>query len=66
MIHYAVADLDLQIKGRGGGGGGGQSQKNSFSALQALVWSKTKGEARAPRAPNLDPPLLIVEACILP
>ena len=65
MMHYAVTDPDLQIRGEGGGGShsdpeirGGGLEKNIFSALRASVWSKTKGEARAPRAPTLDPPLL--------
>ena len=35
-----------------GGGGGGRSPKKSFSALRASLWSKNKGEARAPRGPS--------------
>ena len=31
---------------------GGRSPKKSFSALRASVWSKNKGEARAPRGPS--------------
>ena len=61
MMHYAVADPDLQIRGGSYSDSeirGEQSQKNVFSALQTSVWSKTKGEARAPRVPTLDPPML--------
>ena len=55
----SVADPYLQM-GWGGGGHpdpemrGGGSQKNFF---QASVWSKNKGEARAPQAPPWDTPL---------
>ena len=45
---------DPAIRGGGGGGGG---LRNIFSAPRASVWSKNKGEARAPRAPPLDPTL---------
>ena len=41
----------------GGGGGGGGGLRNIFSAPRNSVWSKNKGEARAPRAPPLDPSL---------
>ena len=38
--------------------GGGSVQKQFFSALWALVWSKIGGGGgAAPRAPPLDPPL---------
>ena len=50
-----------------GGGGGGQpdpaireeavAKKYIFPPLRASVWSKNKGEARAPQTPPLDPPL---------
>ena len=55
----AVADPDLQIRGGGhpnpkirGGG-----LKKISSTLRASVWSKNNGEARAPQAFPLDPPL---------
>ena len=65
MMHYTVKDPDLQIR-RGAGGshpdpeirGGSGLEKKFFSALRASVWSKTNGEARAPRTPTLGPPLL--------
>ena len=47
---------DPAIRG-GGGGEGGSGLRNIFSAPRASVWSKNKGEARAPRAPPLDPSL---------
>ena len=52
MYYITVADPDLQIRGVGGGGGKGVSKK-IFSAFQASVWSKNKGEG----SPALDPPL---------
>ena len=48
---YSVADPDLQIRGRGGGGA---VSKKIFAALR----TKNKG-GRGPRAPALDPPLLL-------
>ena len=64
-----MLDSDLQIRGRGrgefghpdpdirgGGGGGGRAPKKSFSALRASFWSKNK---RGPRAPSLDPLLVV-------
>ena len=57
-----MADPNLQIR-RGGGDGhpdpeirGGGLQKH-FSALRASVWAKNKGAG--PRAPSLDPPLIL-------
>ena len=66
MMHYTVKDPDLQIRRGGGGshpdpeirGGGSGLKKKIFSALRASVWSKTNGEARVPRVPTLDPPML--------
>ena len=53
FIKYSVADPDLQIRG-----GGVQS---IFFGLQASFWSKNKGVGgRAPRAPPLDPPPVLV------
>ena len=33
------------------------AKKYIFPPLRASVWSKNKGEARAPQTPSLDPPL---------
>ena len=50
----------------GGGGGGGGTPKDFFSALRDSVWSKNKGGGhRPPRAPPLDP-LLLVKAMFIP
>ena len=56
-----LSGRSIPSDGVGGGGGhpdpemrGGGSQKNFF---QASVWSKNKGEARAPQAPPWDTPL---------
>ena len=62
-----MPDPDLEIRGVGVGrsskpldkGGGAGLSKKFFSAVRASVWSKNKGGAWAPRAPPLDPPLLI-------
>ena len=63
-----MADPDLQIRGEGGACHpdlhleirGVVSKKNIFSALRASVWSKYKGAG--PRAPTLDPPVLMFVA----
>ena len=47
--HISTTYPDLQIRW---GWGGGRSPKKSFSALRASLWSKNKGEARAPRGPS--------------
>ena len=57
-----MADPDLQIRAGGGGGGGGaalgrkgggaRSQKNFFSVLWALVWSKNKGGEQGSLGPS--------------
>ena len=63
----SVADPDLQIRGGGGEGGWlghpdpeirgvGRSPKRFVSALRASFWSKNK---RGPRAPPLDPLLVV-------
>ena len=49
-----MPDPDYEITG---GGGEWQVSKKFFSAPRALVSSKNKGGARAPRAPSLDPPM---------
>ena len=60
-----MADPDLQMEG-GGGGGSGQPQPEirGVAGLQKYFFggggSKSKGEARAPRALPLDPPLFII------
>ena len=47
-------------------GGGGGTPKDFFSALRDSVWSKNNGGGgRAPRAPPLDPSLL-VKAMFIP
>ena len=50
---------DLQIKGRGRGGYPDPDvrQGGVGGGPRASDWSKNKGEARAPRAPPLDPSL---------
>ena len=53
-----MPDPDLKIRGRGWGEG--PVIKKVFSVLRASVWSKNKGERRAPRATPLDPPLLSI------
>ena len=58
-----MADPDLQIrKGRGGGGGGGggghQAPEIKGGRAWSPFWSKNKG-GRVPRAPPLDPPLVL-------
>ena len=62
-----MADADREIRGWGGGGGRGGdrgvggggawewSPKKFISALRASVWSRNKGDPRAPA--GLDPPL---------
>ena len=45
-MYSPAPDPDLEMGG-GGGGGGDWCQKNFFSALRALVWSKNMG-ARPP------------------
>ena len=55
-----VADPELQIRG-GGGEGGDPDHEIRGGGLkiffQPSIWSKNKGEGRAPRAPPLGPPL---------
>ena len=38
---------------------GGPVSKKLFSALRASQWCKNKGQAQAPEAPPLDPPLVL-------
>ena len=52
-----MADPDLQIRGEGRGGG--VVSKTFFAVLRASVWSKSKVGALTPRAPPVDPPLLM-------
>ena len=64
---FTVPDPDLEMGGGEGShlepyvrgrGGRGWTPLKIFSALQASVWFKNKGEARGPQDPPLDPPLV--------
>ena len=64
-IQLAITNGGSRPSDKWGGGGGssrpwdkGGPGRFFFSALRASVWSKNKGEGRAPRAPPLDPPLM--------
>ena len=55
-----VADPDLELRGGGGGGGAGLdllALSAIFPSVISSFFTQNKGEARAPRAPPLDPPL---------
>ena len=57
-LDTSIACVDSDGSRLSDGGGGGTVLKKFFSALRALVWSKSKGGAGLLRAPPLNPPLV--------